>query len=76
MTHHHIEHTLVDSSNLESAGYHPESQTLAVTFKSGGTYHYHGITPKQYEAFRSAESKGGWVHAHLVKPKHPFTKRS
>lgn len=70
-----IEHTPVTSSNLESAGYDPESHTLGVTFKGGSTYHYHGITPAQHADFQAASSKGSWVHQHLVKPKHPHTKQ-
>lgn len=75
MTNLQITHHAVESSNLHSAGYHPESQTLAITFKSGHTYHYHGVTPNQHAAFQAAASKGSWVHTHLVKTKHAATKQ-
>jgi hypothetical protein len=31
---------------------------LFVRFAKGSTYRYHGVTPEQYEALRSAESIG------------------
>ena len=61
----------VKSSQIESVGHHGD--TLAVKFKSGGTYHYHGITPAQFADLQKAESIG----AHLgkfIKPHHKFKK--
>lgn len=69
-----ITHTPVTSSNVQSYGYHPETQTLEVRFRGGATYQYHGITHAQVAHLKSAESVGSWVHTHLVKPKHPHTK--
>lgn len=48
----------VTSSNIEATGHDPETNTMAVRFKSGGVYHYPGVTPEQHEALRGAKSVG------------------
>lgn len=79
----------VESSQIHYIGYHPESQTLAVTFVNhkpapgrgrdkkpvpGATYHYHGVTPEQHKALMDAPSK--YSHFHENKATHfaKFTK--
>lgn len=44
----------VKSSQIESIGH--QGDTLAVKFKSGGVYHYPGVTAGDYNALRNAES--------------------
>lgn len=61
----------VKSSQIESIGH--EGNTLAVKFKSGGTYHYHDVSADQFAAIKKAESIGSFLHKH-IKPKHKFTK--
>jgi hypothetical protein len=70
-----ITHAPVTSSNVKSVGYDPTAKTFAVTFHSGSTYHYHGVTPEQVKDFHASDSKGQWVHQHLVKTGHRFTKQ-
>lgn len=60
----------VKSSQVESIGH--LGDTLAVKFKSGGTYHYHGVTAQQFAGLKSAESIGKALGA--IKAKHKFTK--
>jgi KTSC domain len=70
-----ITHEPVTSSNVKSTGYDPATKTFAVTFHSGSTYHYHNVTPEQAKDFHASDSKGKWVHQHLVVPHHPHTKQ-
>lgn len=58
------------SSQVESFGHHGD--TLAVKFKSGGTYHYHGVTPEQFAALGKSDSIGRALGA--IKGKHKFTR--
>jgi hypothetical protein len=55
----------VKSSNLIGIGYDDKSETLAVQFKSGTTYHYSGVSRDQYEALKAAESVGKMYHANI-----------
>lgn len=46
----------VKSSNIDAIGH--EGTTLAVKFKSGGTYHYYGVSKEQFDGLHKAESIG------------------
>lgn len=46
----------VKSSQIESIGH--LGDTLAVKFKSGGTYHYPGVSAAQFADLQKAESLG------------------
>ena len=61
----------VKSSQIVSIGH--TGDTLAVKFKSGGTYHYHGVSPAQFAELQKDESIGKHLGAH-IKPKHKFSK--
>lgn len=63
----------VDSSNIASEGYDPAQGILRITFKSGGTYDYHGVDVELYAAFSAAPSKGEYL-AKVIKPGHPVAK--
>ena len=62
----------VKSSQIDSVGH--SGDTLAVKFKNGGTYHYHGVSADQFAALQKAESCGSYLHSQ-IKPKHKFTKQ-
>lgn len=62
----------VKSGQIESIGH--EGDTLAVKFKSGGTYHYHGVSADDFTKLQKAESLGSHLHAH-IRPKFKFTKQ-
>lgn len=74
----------VDSSQIHSIGYDPETQTLAIRFTRGfrenrgpgSLYHYSNVTQEDYDAFLAAESKGKHFGQN-IKPfqdKYPYTK--
>lgn len=50
------------SSQIAAHGYDPATQTLAVQFKSGGTYHYSGVPAEVYAGMQQAESAGRFLH--------------
>ena len=56
----------VDSSMLAAAGYDPETRTLVVLFNSGKAYQYYDVPPEDYEALMASESKGRYMHAHVL----------
>ena len=55
--------TPVKSSQIEAIGH--EGDTLAVKFKSGGTYHYHGVTAEKFDEFKAAPSIGSHFGKHI-----------
>lgn len=60
-----MEHETVVSSNIDSIGFDPETQTLEVRFKHGGTYSYDGVAATTFEQFRSATSPGKFFLANI-----------
>jgi len=65
--------TAVASSNIVSAGYDPENETLEIEFKSGAVYQYYNVNAHLYEQFQSAPSKGQFFHAY-IKYSVPFSR--
>ena len=70
----------VESSQIHSIGHDPETNTLAICFKSkagaGSTYHYANFTAEDFAAFKGADSIGSHFGKN-IKPhttKHPFAK--
>lgn len=61
----------VKSGQIAEIGH--EGDTLSVKFKSGGTYHYHGVSADDFAKFKKSESLGSYLHKH-IKPKFKFTK--
>lgn len=53
------------SSNLDSCAYDDETSELDVTFKSGGTWTYTGISPEEYAGLLSAPSAGKYFHQNI-----------
>jgi hypothetical protein len=71
----------VESSQIESIGHHPESNTLAIKFKGlggkeGSVYHYANYTPEQFHAFKNAKSIGSHFKTSIKSEaeKHPYVK--
>lgn len=56
----------VESSNVSAVGYDAKTERMAVQFKSGGLYHYHGVPAKAADAVLTAKSVGSAVRATLV----------
>ena len=63
----------VKSSNIDSLGYHPETQTLHVIFKDGGHYAYQKVPQMLFHNMKQAKSVGGFFHE-FVKGKHESRK--
>jgi KTSC domain-containing protein len=65
--------TALKSSNLASAAYNAENETLAITFKSGATYTYSDVPETVYENLLSAASPGSYF-ASDIRDAFSFTK--
>lgn len=66
----------VKSSQIAAVGYDAPSQTLAIQFKSGGTYYYANVPAALYKQLVTAPSIGSFFYRQ-IKPKpttYPFTK--
>lgn len=70
----------VESSQIDSIGHDPATNTLAIRFKSksgtGSLYHYDNFTAEDFAAIESAESVGSHFYKH-IKPydkKYPYRK--
>lgn len=55
----------VDSSNLAAIGYDANTHTLAIEFKSGGTYEYYDVEESVYEGLRTASSHGQYFQSNI-----------
>lgn len=51
----------VQSSNLDSVGYDPNSQILEIAFNDGSVYQYSGVPSSVHQDLMSAASKGGYA---------------
>jgi len=61
------------SKQVKSAAYDEDTQTLAIEFFSGGTYHYHGVSGETALGLESADSPGSYLHLN-VKGRHIYRK--
>ncbi len=66
-----VKMTTVDSSNVAAIGY--LKPDLYVRFHSGGEYRYSGVPESMYHDFMAADSKGGFLAAH-IKGHFPYAK--
>lgn len=62
---------MLRSSNLLSADYDAQTQTLTISFRSGGTYAYRGVDPETYQGLLGAPSAGSYFAA-VIKDGYPF----
>ncbi|CAI2430286.1 KTSC domain-containing protein [Serratia liquefaciens] len=64
-----INMTPVESSQIDSIGHNPATNTLAIRFKSKGApsslYHYSNVTAEDFAAFSGAESVGSHFYKHI-----------
>ncbi len=63
----------VESSNIASIGYDPDSDTLEVEFHSGGVYQYFDVPQHVYDEFDGPSSKGQYLASH-IKGKYRYSK--
>lgn len=52
------------SSSIAALGHHGDE--LFVTFQKGQTYRYPGVTAKEFEALKGAESAGRHLQLHVL----------
>lgn len=55
----------VESSNVREIGYDPDTSILYVKFKPDSLYKYFDVPADVWEDFKSASSKGQFVHQRL-----------
>ena len=68
-----MERDAVSSSNIMSAGYDHESETLEIEFHNGAVYQYYNVSAHLYEQFQSAPSKGQFFNMY-IKNAVPFSR--
>lgn len=59
------------SSNIASASFDPETDTLTVEFRSGDSYNYFNVPAAVYRAFQSAGSAGEF-HARQIRNRFAY----
>jgi hypothetical protein len=61
----------VISTNVLAVGYDPQTYTLRVRFRSGGTYDYYAVSPYLFEQIARTEPVASCRSAHQA---HNYTK--
>jgi hypothetical protein len=56
----------LNSSNLDSAGFDPETGTLVVQFKSGKSYRWIEVTQDIYDSLMEASSPGRYFNEFIA----------
>jgi hypothetical protein len=56
----------VESSNVDSVGYDPETRTFAVRYISGALYHYHDVESDVWEGCQGVVELNGSVGKYLA----------
>jgi hypothetical protein len=69
-----MKRALVESSNLEAIGYHPESRTLEIAFRHGGVYQYLEVPMHRYIGLMTAPSKGRFFDQFIKKAGYRYRK--
>ncbi len=60
-----MQHVAVNSSSIRSIGYDDKTGNMQVTFSSGKTYQYAGVSPTLHRDFMQAKSKGKFFADHI-----------
>jgi hypothetical protein len=69
-----MERLPVESSNLASVGYDPESTVLEIEFKSGGIYKYSRVPQSVHDGLMNASSKGKYFYQYIENSGYPYSK--
>jgi hypothetical protein len=69
--------TSVKSSNIQSIGYDPGTETLEVEFSGERVYQYYGVPADLHAELMVAESHGSFLYEHISyrNPAPPFEYR-
>lgn len=60
-----MDRMVVESSNLKSVGYDPDTETLEIEFRNGSVYRYAGVPQAIYDGLMEARSKGSYHYQHI-----------
>ncbi|MEJ0105186.1 MAG: KTSC domain-containing protein [Bacteroidota bacterium] len=63
----------VESSNIKSVGYDPNTSTLEVEFHNGAIWQYYDVLESSYYEMKSASSVGKYFNAN-IKGQHSESK--
>lgn len=63
----------ISSTNVASAGYDEQSETLEVEFANGSVYQYFNVGLALYEQFRTASSKGQFLNSN-IRNSYPYSR--
>ena len=55
----------IESSNLKSASFNVEDETLRITFKNGSIYDYYNFPWPEFTKFRMTESQGKFFSSEI-----------
>jgi hypothetical protein len=66
-----MQHVLVDSTTLASAGHDPSSAVLELQFRSGAVYQYFSVPHAVYQSLLCALSKGVYFHQN-IRGRYPY----
>jgi hypothetical protein len=67
----------VDSSSIAAIGYDSERRELEIEFRqSGDVYKYFDVSPEEYQAFMSDESKGQYLNRVFKARQHQYIRVS
>ena len=69
-----MERTPVQSSNLASIGYEPDTSTLEIEFVTGSIYQYFGVPQAVYEELMNASSKGSYFYRQVREAGYSYVK--
>jgi hypothetical protein len=61
------------SSNIQDHSYSPETGQLTITYRGGRQYRYEGVSKEIAAGLDKADSKGRYMHAHVI-DKHDAVK--
>lgn len=70
-----MERTAVRSREIAIIGHDGRSRTLEIAFRSGGVYHYSGVSEEVHQALLKAPSQGIYFSQN-IKEKYPYQKIS
>lgn len=63
----------VASSNIQSVGYDPQTQTLEVEFINGTIYQYYGVPENVYDQMMREQSKGRFLNTY-IRNQYPYSR--
>ncbi len=69
-----MKRTTVNSSNLASVGYDPNSQVLEIEFNTGRVYQYFDVPQQEYDGLMNANSHGSYFYHNIRNGGYRYTR--